>query len=285
MPVVINTNTMSLNAQRNLTNNTNMLSKSLEKLASGYRINRAGDDAAGLQLSEGLRAQIRGSQKAYDNVSDGINLLNIADGAFETVTNNLQRIRELAVQAANDTYATAQRSAITNEIDQLRNDIDRIANAAVFNGVNLLNTTIPTNFFIQLGPNSNATVDAIDIISALGDTRASTGTGLNLTTTATNTLTDSTSARTYLTGIDAALKTLLTKRATLGAMVNRLEGAANNLLNSIENNQSAESRIRNVDVAFESGNMTRNQILQQSAATVLSQANQGPQIALKLLGN
>jgi len=288
MPLVINTNTMSMNAQRNLTNNTSLLSKSLEKLASGYRINRAGDDAAGLQLSEGLRSQIRGSQKAYDNVQDGLNLLNIADGSFETITNNLQRIRELVVQSANDTYATAQRLAIGSEIDQLRADIDRIANASRFNGVQLLNSSTPASFFIQLGPNNNATVDALDIIGALGETRASVATsagGLGLTALATTAVTDSTTARTYLGVIDTAISTLLSKRATLGAYVNRLEGAANNLLNSIENLSSAESRIRNVDVAMESANMTRNQILQQASATVLSQANQTTGLALQLLQN
>src|SRR5205085_9957883 len=134
MPLTINGNAMSLNAQRHLTNNTNALSKSLEKLASGFRINKSSDDAAGLQLSENLRSQIRGSQKAYDNVQDGINVLNIADGSMETITNNLQRMRELAVQAGNDTYSSSQRSAITNEMEALRDDIDRIANATIFNG-------------------------------------------------------------------------------------------------------------------------------------------------------
>ncbi|MEB3285901.1 MAG: flagellin, partial [Vampirovibrionales bacterium] len=267
-----------------LTNNTNMLSKSLEKLASGYRINRAGDDAAGLQLSENLRAQIRGSQKAYDNVQDGINVLNIADGSLDTITNNLQRMRELAVQAANDTYSTAQRSAITTEMDALRSDIDRIANAAIFNGINLLNTTTPASFSIQLGANDSATVDALNIVTALGDARASTAGGLNLTTTANATVTNNTSAQNYITQLDSALDLVNTKRASLGAFVNRLEGAASNLLNSIENQSSAESRIRNVDVAAESANMTRNQILQQASATVLSQANQAPSLALRLLG-
>ncbi|MEB3285900.1 MAG: flagellin [Vampirovibrionales bacterium] len=280
MPLAINTNTMSINAQRHLTNNTNMLSKSLEKLASGYRINRAGDDAAGLQLSENLRAQIRGSQKAYANVQDGINVLNIADGSMDTITNNLQRMRELAVQAANDTYSTEQRSAITTEMEALRSDIDRIAEAAQFNGVTLLGTTAPANFFIQLGANDSATVDALNIGDALDSMTSS---GLALTSAATNITTNST-AQLYIGSIDNALSTLNTNRAALGAFVNRLEGAASNLLNSIENQSSAESRIRNVDVAAESANMTRNQILQQASATVLSQANQAPSLALRLLG-
>src|SRR5688572_19619983 len=138
MPLIVNTNVTSLNAQRHLSSNTNMLQKTMEKLSSGYRINRAGDDAAGLQLSENLRAQIRGSKKALDNTQDGINVLNIADGSLQTVTDSLQRLRELAVQAANDTYNTSQRSAMQVEIEQLLADIDRIALATKFNGVELL---------------------------------------------------------------------------------------------------------------------------------------------------
>src|SRR5690606_36346419 len=138
MPIVINTNTASLNAQRYLGANTNALARSIEKLASGFRINRAGDDAAGLQISENLRAEIRGSKKALDNVQDGMNVLNIVDGAYQQITDNLQRMRELAVQGANDTYSTAQRNAIGQELDQLRADIARIANATQFNGKELM---------------------------------------------------------------------------------------------------------------------------------------------------
>ena len=282
MPLTINGNAMSLNAQRHLTNNTNALSKSLEKLASGYRINRASDDAAGLQLSENLRSQIRGSQKAYDNVQDGINLLSIADGSMETITNNLQRMRELTVQAANDTYSTAQRLAIGTEIDALRSDIDRISEATIFNGKTLLSSSM-TALNIELGPGSSATVDVLNIVTGLGDTRTGL-TGLSLTSSAATTILSNSTAQNYMIGIDAALQTLNTKRSTLGAFVNRLEGAAANLLNNIENQSAAESRIRNVDVAAESATMTRNQILQQASATVLSQANQSPSLALKLLG-
>lgn len=285
MPLVINSNIQSLSAQRHLTANTNALSKSLEKLASGYRINRANDDAAGLQLSENLRTQVRGMQKAYDNVQDGMNLLNIADGSMETITSNLQRIRELAVQAANDTYSVAQRSAITNEIDALRDDIDRIANATIFNGKTLLGASANmTAMFIELGPNSSSSIDALDALSALGDMRATTAIGLGITATATSAVTDNASARTYIDTIDTALTRLNTRRSTLGSMVQRMDGAAANLLNGIENQSAAESRLRNVDVAAESAAMTRNQILQQASATVLSQANQSPSLALKLLG-
>jgi flagellin len=146
MPLIVNTNIASINAQRYLTRNTDAYQKSLERLSSGYKINRAGDDAAGLQISESLRTQIRGSKKALDNVQDGLSVLNIADGAQGVIQDNLQRIRELAVQAANDTNATAQRLAISQEIEARRADIDRVSNTAKFNGVSLLNAAAPPNF-------------------------------------------------------------------------------------------------------------------------------------------
>lgn len=285
MPLVINTNTASLNAQRYLTLNNAMLSKTQEQLASGYRINRAGDDAAGLFVSESLRAQIRGSKKALDNTQDGINMLNIADGAMQTITDNLQRIRELTVQAANETYSQAQRTAINGEIDALRNDIDRIAQSTQFNGAHLMDNTTPANVYIQLGPNNSATNDRIDLAAALGDVRATAAGGLNLTTAAAANITSNTTAQTYLGNIDTALTTLNTKRAALGAMVNRLQGAANNLSINIENNTAAESRVRNVDVAAASAQMSQYNILQQASTAILSQANQIPSLALKLLGN
>lgn len=283
MPLVINTNVSSLNAQRSLSMNTNMLGKTMEKLSSGYRINRAGDDAAGLQLSEKLRAQIRGSQKAFDNTQDGINVLNIADGSLQTITDSLQRIRELAVQASNDTYNTAQRSAMQVEIEQLLKDIDRLSFASQFNGVYLLSSASPTQFVLQVGAN-NSTNDQIDIASALGDSKAST---LGISgwdgTTLASALVNGTAARNLLSQVDTAIDAVNTKRGVLGAVVNRLEGAANNLSIGIENLSASESRIRNVDVAMESSNLSRNQILQQASQAMLSQANQTPQLALRLL--
>jgi flagellin len=263
-----------------------MLQKSMEKLSSGYRINRAGDDAAGLQLSESLRAQIRGSQKALDNTQDGINVLNIADGAFQTIENNLQRIRELAVQAANDTYNTTQRGSIGTEIAQLLTDVDRIAKSSEFNGVKLLDGTL-TSFLLHVGPNDNATGnDEIDVAAALTDMTLTTGlTFTNYTAGAppTYTLASNTDALTTLTEVDAAIASVNASRGNLGAFVNRLEGTANNLSIQVENLSSSESRIRNVDVASESAKLTQAQILQQAANTILAQANQAPQLALQLL--
>ncbi len=278
MPLVINTNVTSLNAQRNLSTNTFNLNKSLEKLSSGYRINRASDDAAGLQISESLRAQIRGSKKALDNTQDGLNVMNIVDGAYQTIQNNLQRIRELAVQGANDTNATAQRNAINQEIDALRADIDRIAGGTQFNNVSLIGATAPASYIIQVGPNSTVN-DEIDVGSVLlNTTSASLGLGA---AAGTNT---NAAYQTYITNTDTALTNLNTQRAGVGAFANRLESAASNLSISIENLSASESRIRNVDVASESAEMIRNQILQQSSAAILSQANQAPSLALQLLG-
>ncbi len=311
MPLIINTNVMSLNAQRHLGINTTNLSKSLEKLASGYRINRAGDDAAGLQLSENLRAQIRGSKKALDNVQDGMNVLNIADGAYQTIQNNLQRIRELVVQAASDTYSEEQRDAMVQEMEQLLQDNNRMAASTQFNGVNLLDGSVTAmnasgvgGFFLQVGPNDDADNDRIDLAPALADlVSGGTATNAYLTninamfSTATNTLLTSGAgsgtadgvidnneeARDLLGYIDGAMTELNSRRGNIGALYNRLEGTAQNLMISIENLSASESRIRNVDVAAESANMIQHQILQQASNTILMQANQSPSLALSLL--
>lgn len=283
MPLVINTNVSSMNAQRQLGVNTSALQKSMERLSSGFRINRASDDAAGLQISENLRAQIRGSKKALDNVQDGINVLNIAEGGMAVITDNLQRMRELAVQAANDTYSAAQRTAIEEELDQLAAEITRISDSVEFNGVNLLDGS-NANFIIQLGPNETVN-DELDLATAgaanpFGDIDA-TVLGVN---DAAIVVTSNANSQLAIASIDTALSTVNTRRSTIGALTNRLESAGQNLQISMENLSSSESRIRNVDVAAESANLVRNQILQQASAAMLSQANQGPGLALQLLG-
>ena len=277
MPLMINANIASINAQRHLTDNTKALQNSMEKLASGYRINRASDDAAGLGLSENLRSQIRGSQKALDNTQDGINVMNIADGAMQTITDNLQRMRELAVQASNDTYSSTQRTSMQTEYDQLASGITQIAKSVQFNGIQLLDGT-STITSIQIGANTTANVDDFDVSSLFSDTTASTG--LNVDT---QTLSSHANAQNAITALDTALTTVNTNRGNLGASVNRLQSTASNLATMVENTSASESRIRNVDVAAESANLTKNQILQQAAAAMLSQANQSPQLALQLL--
>ncbi len=284
MPLVVNTNVSSLNAQRNLSINTGNLGKSLERLSSGFRINRAGDDAAGLQVSENLRAQIRGSKAALANVQDGINVLNIADGAMSVITENLQRMRELTVQAANDTYDVNQRTAIKQELDARATDITRISDVVEFNGVFLLNGDSDAGgngFILQVGANDAAANDTIDVgaSGAFADVDA---TVLGVDAGSTN-VTDNGNALTTLTALDAAIVTVNTQRATLGSVVNQLESAGQNLSIGIENLSSSESRIRNVDIAAESAELVRNQILQQASATVLAQANQAPSLALQLI--
>ena len=276
MPLIINTNIGSMNAQRYLGNNTNALQKSMEKLASGYRINRAGDDAAGLGLSESLRSQIRGSQKALDNTQDGINVMNIADGALQTVTDSLQRMRELAVQASNDTYNATQRTSMQTEYDQLASGITQIASAAQFNGVTLLDGNTGT-LTLQIGANTVANVDDFDVSSLFIDATSAT-LGVD-----TQTLDTHANAQTAIASLDTAIDSINTARGNLGASSNRLESNAANLSTNIENLSSSESRIRNVDVAMESANLSRNQILQQAASAMLAQANQSPQLALQLL--
>ena len=280
MPLNINTNVSSLNAQRYLNSNSNQLSKSMEKLSSGYRINRAGDDAAGLALSEKLRSQIRGSQKAQDNVQDGINVLNIADGALQSVTDYLQRMRELAVQAGNDTYNTAQRSSMKAEFDQLSSGITQIANATQFNGVKLLDGTASA-LKLQIGANDTSGVDTLDV-GAAGAFGGISMSSLGLTGSATS-LDTNTHALTTIAALDTAISTINTQRGTIGALSNRLETTATNLATNVENTSASESRIRNVDVASEAAKMSQYQILQQAAAAMLSQANQSPQLALQLL--
>jgi flagellin len=281
MPLNINTNVASLNAQRYLNSNSTQLGKSMEKLSSGYRINKAGDDAAGLALSEKLRSQIRGSQKAADNVQDGINVLNIADGALQSVTDYLQRMRELAVQAGNDTYNTAQRSAMKSEFDQLASGINQIANSTQFNGVKLLSgATGASSMKLQIGANAASGVDTLNLgASKVFDSAKATDLGV----TSSLKLSSNSDALATITALDSAIGKVNTRRGAIGALTNRLETTAANLATNVENTSSSEARIRNVDVASESAKMSQYQILQQAAAAMLSQANQSPQLALQLL--
>jgi flagellin len=273
MPIIVNTNAASINSQRYLTINTNALNKSMEKLSSGYRINRSSDDAAGLALSESLRAQIRGTSKARDNAQDALNLLNLADGVLQQIQDNMQRMRELAVQASNDTYSTAQRTAMAAEQNQLVLDNERIVASTTFNG-----SAIFAAKTFQIGAN-NTTNDQLTVGAGAGAALASPGTGNNAVVWGTGA-----AAIADIGAIDTLITALNTQRGNLGATSNRLESAINNLSIANENYSAAESRIRNVDVAAESSALTRNQILQQASAAMLQQANATPQVALSLLG-
>jgi flagellin len=275
--------TSSIFVQNMLAANTKNYNKSLSMLASGYRINKSSDDAAGLQISEGLRSQIRGSQQADNNVQDAMNMLNTVDGSLSTITENLQRVRELAVQGANDTLGTDQRSAIKTEMTQLINDIDRIANGTSFNGKNILSSF--TTFKVQVGAESTSSTNVLDLAtnSAVGRLNAST-LGVKAGTTPTVGASTNASALQSISKIDVALQRVNNRRASVGAVSNRLQNASNNLKIQVENFSASEARVRNVDVAKESANLIKQQILQQASVNLMGQSNSQPSMALKLIG-
>ena len=287
MSIVVNNNIASLIAQRNLSTNSGNLVKSIERLSSGFRINRASDDAAGLSISENLRGQIRGNKQAINNIQDGINLLQIAESSLSVINENIQRIRELAVQAANDTNSSVEKDAILCEVNARLADIDRIAKATKFNNIKLLDGT--ASAVLQVGADSELSTNTIEIenavlsratVSCIGTSASANGLAL----TATGANWSSNGIRLYMDVLDAALSDITTRRSNLGAYQNRLESALENLTIMNENIQNAESRVRDLDVAKETANMTKYQILQQASASVLAQANALPQVALKLLG-
>ncbi len=275
----VNTNIEALNAQRNLMMTALAFSKSAEKLSSGLRINRAGDDAAGLSISEKLRAQVRGLNQAVRNAQDGISLIQTAEGALNEVHSILQRMRELAVQAANDTLTTEDRQAIAQELVSLRNELDRIAQQTQFNGQNLLDGSFSAKLF-HIGANQNQTI--MVTINNVNSTVIG-GNLSNLVDTF-NTTPNQVNAEALITGVDQAIKDVSGVRSGLGAVQNRLEHTIANLSVASENLTAAESRIRDTDMAAEMVNFTRLQILQQAGIAVLAQANVNPQVVLKLLG-
>jgi flagellin len=275
--------TSSIFVQNMLSGNTKNFNKSLAMLASGYRINKASDDAAGLQISEGLRSQIRGSQQADNNVQDAMNMLNTVDGSLSIITENLQRVRELAVQGANDTLGAEQRSAIKTEMTQLVNDIDRIASGTSFNGNNVLSSF--TSFKVQVGAESTSSTNVLDLAtnSAVGLLNAST-LGIKSGTTPSIGASTNASALQSISKIDVALQRVNNRRASVGAVTNRLQNASSNLKIQVENFSASEARVRNVDVAKESANMIKQQILQQASINLLGQSNSQASMALKLIG-
>ena len=276
MGLRINTNTASLNAQRVLGGSKSGLDKSMEKLASGYRINRAGDDAAGLAISENLRAQIRGLKQASRNANDGISLVQVAEGAMNELSSILIRLRELGVQSASDTIGPVERQFLNVEYDQLISEIDRIADATEFNGTQLL-AGVGSIMDFQVGIRNNPEIDRISFDSSKADANSA-ALGVNLTSVA-----DKASAQNALSAIDAAIMSVSAMRADFGALQNRLQTTVSNIANSVENMSAANSRIRDVDVAEESSEMVRNKILLEAGTSVLAQANQSANIALGLL--
>lgn len=272
----INNNLMAMNTHRQLGINNNATSKSVEKLSSGYRINRAGDDAAGLSISEKMRGQIRGLQQASRNAQDGISLIQTAEGALNETHSILQRMRELSVQAANDTNVAEDRDAIGAEVQELEEEINRIATETEFNKKTLLDGSQSSVVF-QIGANSGQTVSmTLNTMTVSGLAVSGVGSGIAAATSAA-------SLTGFIDTVNAALDTVSTERAALGAKQNRLEHTIKNLDVGSENLQAAESRIRDVDMAKEMMEFTKNNILQQAAQSMLAQANQQPQGVLQLL--
>ncbi|ETT87872.1 flagellin Hag [Viridibacillus sp. FSL R5-0477] len=266
-------NIAALNTHRNLSFNNTQSSKNLEKLSSGYQINRAGDDAAGLAISEKMRGQIRGLDMASKNAQDSISLIQTAEGALNETHSILQRMRELSVQAANDTNVTADRKSIQDELTALTSEIDRIANNTEFNTQNLLNGKFSGKTF-HIGANSGQSIKLS--IATMG------ASALKVTAGAVK-VSSTSAASASITAINKAIETVSTQRSKLGAVQNRLEHTINNLGASSENLSAAESRIRDTDMAKEMMAFTKNNILTQAAQSMLAQANQQPQGVLQLL--
>ncbi len=273
MALVVNTNVASLAAQRNLATSQAQLGRSVERLSSGLRITRAADDAAGLGVSETLRAQIRSINQANRNAGDGISLTQVADGAAATVGSLLSRMRELATQSASGTLGTTKRSYLDQEFISLRSEIDRIATTTEYNGQPLLSGSSNTfevfiGFKSGSGNSLNVALDDLDV-AAVGLTGASVSTA--------------TAAQSMLAKIDSAISAVATARANYGSIQSRFEVAIQNLTVTAENFTAAESRIRDADIAQETSVFTKNQILTQSGIAILAQANSLPQQALALL--
>lgn len=270
----VNTNVSSLNAQRQLFNSGSELSTSFERLSSGFRINRAADDAAGLQITDRMTSQVQGLNQAVRNANDAISLSQTAEGALQEVTQSLQRVRQLAVQSQNGINTSADRLALQKEVSALKTEISRVAQTTQFAGVDVLSGGYSAAFLV--GANSGQTISIN--LSRTGGFGAS---GLGLANTSVQTAAQASAA---IASIDSAISTIGATRADLGALQNRFQSTIRNLSNISENVSGARSRIKDTDFATETAALTRNQIIQQASTTVLSQANQRPQSALSLLG-
>lgn len=275
MALSIFNNVQALNAHRTLVGTQNDISRSMERLSSGLRINRAADDAAGLAVSETMRSNIRGQQVASQNAQDGVSLVQVADGALGNVGDMLQRVRDLAVQAANGTLTDAQRTNLDTEVQQVLTEVNAVGTNTDFNGIKILAGSVSTAasaVTLQVGAAAGQTISfTIGTVST---------TALGIAGVAVNTATAASAA---IASIDAAITTVTTSRASLGATQNRLEKTIARLGIMAENLQGAESRVRDADMAQEMIKYTKNQVLSQSGMSMLAQANQAPQSVLSLL--
>ncbi|HKX40740.1 MAG TPA: flagellin domain-containing protein [Burkholderiaceae bacterium] len=279
MPMTINTNLISLNAQRNLNGSQSSLATSMQRLSSGLRVNSAKDDAAGLAIAERMNAQVRGMNVAIRNANDGISLAQTADGALSSIGDSLQRMRELAVQARNATNSDSDKDSLNLEFQQLSSEIGRVLAGTTFNGKYILGADAGTLTF-QVGANVTAN-DSIDIATndMTADTKITTVTAASIGSTA-----NTTAIATVIQDIDTALDDINSQRAIYGASQNRFSAVITNLQTSVENQSASRSRIMDADFAQETANMSRAQILQQAGTAMVAQANQLPQMVLKLLG-
>jgi flagellin len=275
MGLRINTNVAALNAQRLLTGSTHAMSNTLERLSSGSRINKAGDDAAGLAISENLKGQIRGLRQAKRNASDGISLVQVTEGGLNEISNILVRLRELSVQAASDTIGDTERAFTDREFQSLKEEIQRIAESTTYNGTQVLaGREQPIDIQVGIFNTGN---DRLSYDTKFADSR------LEALGVALEQVSTKLGAQTSLAKLDAGLKKVNEVRSTLGAMQNRLASTVNNLAIYDENLSAANSRIRDADIAVESSELVKQQILQQSGVAVLGHANASQQQALKLL--
>ncbi len=274
MGLRVNTNVASINAQRNTAQVTTRLARNFQRLSTGLRISTAADDAAGLAISERLRSQVRSLTQASRNANDGISLVQVGEGALNEVSNILVRLRELAIQSANGSSSTADKNTIKEEFDSLVNEVNRIAQSTEFNGIKLLDGSA-TSVTFQVGINTQANIDQINVTltpalsTTLGLSSLDVGSGGDTSTA--------------ISSIDSAINSISQLRGKFGSLQNRLQSTIANLGVAAESLSAAESRIRDVDVAYETAELTRNNILQQASISILSQANSQPQAALQLL--
>ncbi len=300
MAIIVNTNMTALKTQTNLSTATNKMGDALERMSTGYKINSAKDDAAGLYVATGLETQIRGSKVAQDNIATGNNVLQIVESDLDNMLSNLNRIRDLATQAANSIYDEDAMNAMYEEVAARIEEINRVSLASNFNGLELLsgNSRLATDGLrLQVGANSDPAGNSIMIDAALFNQIDATTLGAGGETIAGSTVTNTdtvatgaekaflaaTAAASYIAVIDSAIDTISTNKSTIGAVMNRLETAEESLITTVENATAAKSTIMDADIAEESANYVQNQILQQTSSALLVQANSLPQIAIQLV--
>lgn len=300
MAIVVNTNMTALRTQKNLSSATNSMNKALNRMSTGFKVNSAADDAAGLYVATGLETQIRGSKVAKDNVATGTNVLQTVEGDLDNILTNLQRIRDLATQGANSIYDATAMAAMKKEVDYRIAEIERISSASNFNGLKLLDGTSDlknTGLRLQVGANADVLGNSIkvpqEIFAKTDATTLGAGATVNpnsgidathtVATGAAVAFNSATAAANYIGVLDVAIDTISDRKSTIGAMVNRLESAEASLITTIENATAAKSTIMDADIAEESMNYTKAQILQQTSSALLVQANALPQIAISLV--